>query len=207
MIGYQFPSLSRHPEWEGISDEELLKDRSDPQIAEFLLERYKMLVKVKTRSYFCSGVDEADLIQEGMIGLLNAIRAYDAEKNASFQTFANVCVTHAMQTSVKAARRRKNQMLNDYVPLCSMTDDQEEEWLASDAPTPEELVIANDSAKALKREIVKALSPYENEILKLYLHGDDYRTIAAKLDKKPKSIDNALQRIRQKVNQIVEASV
>ncbi|MCF0132374.1 MAG: sigma-70 family RNA polymerase sigma factor [Blautia sp.] len=181
--------------YDGVADEALIQmhRNGDRQAVDELMERYKDLVRRRARALFLIGADSDDLIQEGMIGLYKAIRDYQADRNASFQTFANLCVERQMYTAMKNADRKKNLPLNTYVSL-----DQEENADDLLAENPETILIAQESVRDLHQKIVDSLSKMEKAVLEKYLDGFDYIQIAQRMGKSPKSIDNALQRIRTK---------
>ncbi len=170
-----------------------------------LLEKYKPLVKAKSRAYFLIGADSEDIIQEGMIGLYKAIRDYDHSKNASFRSFAELCVNRQMITAIKAATRQKHQPLNSYISLNKPVFDEESDETYLDLLqegellNPEILLIGQESKNILENEMVKNLSAFEGKVLTLYLQGRSYFEIAGVLQKTEKSIDNALQRVKKKL--------
>ncbi len=176
---------------------------------EHLLDKYKPLVKAKSRTYFIIGADNEDIIQEGMIGLYKAIRDYEREKNASFRSFAELCITRQMITAIKAANRQKHQPLNSYVSLNKpvFEDESEETFLdllqEGEQFNPEVMLIGQENKMVLEHHMVKALSRFEVRVLLLYLQGRSYFEIADLLDKPEKSIDNALQRIKKKLEKFI----
>lgn len=190
------------------SDEELivrLREGESP-ITDFIMDKYKNLVRSKAKSMFILGADNEDLIQEGMIGLFKAIRDYDSGRDASFYTFADLCVSRQMYTAVQAAGRQKHIPLNSYVSLYSdMSDGEGEEAVLVDAlqsavdKSPEELFFDKESANALEEKIDSTLSSFEKQVLDLYITGMSYVQIAKVLGKDEKSADNALQRIKSKI--------
>ncbi|MBQ7917086.1 MAG: RNA polymerase sporulation sigma factor SigH [Firmicutes bacterium] len=203
------------PEWEELEDETLIEmirsgSEDSADAMDFLLERYKDLVRVKTRPYFILGADRADLIQEGMIGLYKATLNYDPGKGAAFRTHAEQCIMGQIITAVKSASRMKHWPLNSYVSLnANVNDDEEKETtmmeilIAPGNTTPEDQIIDREDAIALQGAIDARCSKFEHKVLSMYLNGHDYHQIAAAMGKTPKSIDNALQRIKKKVQQIV----
>ena len=213
MENYEQTILDR-PEWADLTDEEVIEivrqgGRDGADAVDLLLERYKDLVRVKTRPYFLLGADRADLIQEGMIGLYKAIMAYQPEKEAAFRSFADLCISRQILTAVKNATRLKHLPLNSYVSLnTTLNDDEEKETTMMDilaAPqedSPEDTLIGKEEIKLLQKQIDKHCSQFERRVLSLYLQGYDYHQIAKAMGKTPKSIDNALQRIKKKVQQI-----
>jgi len=187
---------------EAMTDEALvaLMQSGDPRPSDILLERYKGYVKALAHARFLIGGDTDDLIQEGMIGLIKAVRDYDPEKGASFKTFATLCIVRQQTTAIEAAGRLKNNPLNQSVSLSDV--EWETAYLVMKDPSPEEIVLDREQAEELKAGIRKALSPFEREVLELYLKDMGYREIASALGKPPKTIDNAIQRIRAKVRKL-----
>ena len=184
------------------TDEELIirLRQGETEIEEFLIDKYKNLVRTKARAMYLIGGETDDLIQEGMIGLFKAIRDYDQEKEASFQTFARLCIERQVYRAIEASNRLKNQPLNSYV---SLNDSASEEDLKSYwEESPESIVLDKEHTEDMKQKIRNVCSPFENHVLDLYMQGYDYRKIAEMMDKAPKSIDNALQRIRAKVKDL-----
>ncbi len=168
-------------------------------IADYLMEKYKGLVRKKARAMFLIGGDTDDLIQEGMIGLFKAVRDYQPDRESSFQFFANICIDRQIYTAIKSSNRQKHQPLNTYV---SLSDGEAEENFRDSCvehDNPESILIDRENVAALENEMKKSLSPLENRVLQLYLDGNGYMDIARILGKTPKSIDNALQRIRGKI--------
>ncbi|HJB90087.1 MAG TPA: RNA polymerase sporulation sigma factor SigH [Candidatus Eisenbergiella merdigallinarum] len=193
--------------YEGISDEELilrLRD-GDGRVMDFILEKYKGLVRSKAKSMYLLGADGEDLIQEGMIGLFKAVRDYDPGRDASFYTFADLCVSRQMYTAVQASSRKKHMPLNRSVSLNAEGMDKDGEGeirlAVPDARerSPEDMVIDRENLEQLESVIEKELSPLEKQVLDLYLTGMGYAQIARVLGRDGKSTDNALQRIRGKL--------
>ncbi len=196
------------------SDEELILRLRDGEenITDYIMNKYKNLVKSKAKSMYILGADGDDLIQEGMIGLFKAVRDYDSGRDASFFTFADLCISRQMYTAVQASRRQKHAPLNSYISLYSHVASergQEEEGelvniLAARAElSPEEMVIDRENVKSLERTIEKELSTFEKEVLDLHLTGMGYVQIAKVLGKDEKSADNALQRIKGKLKKAI----
>ncbi len=177
---------------------------------EQLLEEYRDLVKAKAHLYYMLGGDIEDIIQEGMIGLYKAIQSYDETKGASFKTFADICVNRQIITAIKTANRRKNVPLNTSVSFDRPVSDEPDaltlgETLAAGSDTdPETLALLEEISGLLLEKDSKFFSPLEYSVFSLMLEGKDYRTIAGELGKTPKSIDNAIQRIRLKLRQFFE---
>lgn len=175
----------------------------------FLMEKYKSLVRRKTRPLFLTGGDKDDLVQEGMIGLYKAICGYIPEKEASFKTFAELCISRYIYSAIKISNRMKNQPLNTYIsiyaPAFSVNDNSDEsdfmidQELENAGNNPEDIVIGRENAVFVQEKLFKNLSKMEKQVLKRYLDGMTYQEIAADMDKTPKSIDNALQRIKMKL--------
>ena len=176
----------------------------------FLMEKYKSLVRQKTRTFFLTGGDKDDLIQEGMIGLYKAICDYIPEREASFKTFAELCISRHVYSAIKISNRMKNQPLNTYIsiyaPAFSVNNEQDESGFMIDQEleiaegNPEDIIINRESAVFVHKQLFKGLSKMETQVLSRYLDGMTYQEIAADMDKTPKSIDNALQRIKNKLN-------
>lgn len=171
-----------------------------------LLERYRGFVRCKARSFFLAGADREDVIQEGMIGLYKAIRDYDPSRQASFRSFAELCVTRQLITAIKTASRQKHLPLNSYVSLSKSASVEEDgERLLSDILAarevcdPAELVIAAWETASIRKGFTEALSPLEADVLRLYVDGRSYVEIAERLDRHVKSVDNALQRVKRKM--------
>lgn len=172
---------------------------------DFILHKYRYLAKAKSRAYFLVGAEHEDLIQEGMIGLYKAVKDYNYAKTPLFFSFAELCITRQILTAVKTATRQKHQPLNSYISLNKPVKGEEERTLADilylySNRNPEELIISKETTIDLMAHIKDNLSKMENEVLTLYLQGEDYVHISEMLNKLPKSIDNALQRIRKKIS-------
>ena len=189
------------------SDEELveLSAMGDKNATETLLNRYKNTVKVIANQYFLQGADHDDIVQEGMIGLFKAIRDFDITKRPSFKSFADLCIKRNILTAVKASSRKKHSPLNSYVSLNITAFDEDdnttmEELIAKSNSNPEESVLRREKTELLNNQIEEKLSSFEKSVLILYLKNMSYTEIATKLNKPAKSIDNALQRIKHKLN-------
>lgn len=176
---------------------------------EELLEKHRDLVKAKAHLYFMLGGDIEDIIQEGMIGLCKAIKSFDASKGASFRTFADICITRQMISAVKAATRKKNSPLNSALSFDIALSEGEggttlSETLAAGTDSdPETLTLVHEMTELLLAPGAKILSKSEREVLSLLMEAKDYREIASELDKTPKQIDNAIQRIRGKIKKLL----
>lgn len=182
-----------------LEDDELIRRlrRGEQEILEFLMEKYKPLVKQKARTLFLAGGDQEDLLQEGMVGLLKAVREYDPDREASLLTFASLCITRYMLTAIESSQRRKHQPLNSFVSFAEL--EAADEAVPSGTWDPEKIMLDQEQTRALLDAIHGVLSSYENRVLDAYLQGLDYLKIAEDLNRTPKSVDNALQRIRTKV--------
>ncbi len=195
--------------YENMTDEALISKYrdGDRQIMDYLMEKYKNLVRKEANAMFLLGGENDDLIQEGMIGLFKAIQDYNEEKEASFYTFARLCVTRQMYSAIEASKRKKHSPLNSYISLYDNDEDQGsliDQMEASEESNPEELFISQEYAEVLERKLKDSLSDLEKRVLYMYVSGFDYRTIAKLLDKSDKTVDNALQRIRGKMTKILE---
>jgi RNA polymerase sporulation-specific sigma factor len=199
-----------------LSDEEIL-DRirnGDQPAIDYLMEKYKYLVRSKAKALFLIGGDKDDLIQEGMIGLYKAIRDYQTDKDNSFFNFADLCVSRQIYSAIKASNRKKNIPLNTYISLYTPAygengDAEEKETLVDiiyqkNVSNPEELVIDKENTSMIEYELVRRLSDLEKKVLGLYMQDLKYTQIAEVLNKEPKTIDNALTRIKTKLNQLLK---
>ena len=200
---------TRNEKYSGMTDEEMISlfRDGDQEAMEKLLEKYKGMVLGKAKSMYILGGDSEDLIQEGMLGLFKAVRDFDSGRDASFRTFAQLCVTRQLYTAVKASARKKHLPLNSAVSLSSplreengeARDDELLDFLEADpSSNPEEYLIGQEETERLEDMIEKELSPLEKQVLELYLTGMGYVEIAHVLNRDEKSTDNALQRIRAK---------
>lgn len=194
---------------ENLSDDELVKAARNGNDAalEFLLEKYKNFVRIKARTYFLIGADREDLIQEGMIGLYKAIRDYNNDKQRCFRSFAEICVTRQIITAIKTATRQKHIPLNSYVSLSKPVYFEEDsdrtlvDFLAGqESADPMELVINGEKMKDINDSFGEILSDLETQVLQLYMDGKSYQEIAEDLKRHVKSIDNALQRVKRKMD-------
>ena len=203
-------------EYGNSSDEELILRLRDGEeaITDYIMDKYKNMVRSKAKSMYILGADREDLIQEGMIGLFKAVRDYDTGRDASFFTFADLCVSRQMYTAIQAAGRQKHMPLNTYVSLYADGADGEdglreaERGLLESAASrleqnPEELLIDRENVKRLEEVMEKELSSFEKQVLDLYLTGMKYSQIARVLGKDDKSTDNALQRIKAKLKRAI----
>lgn len=185
-----------------ISDEQLQSLAASRQSGaeEALAERYIRLVRVCARPYFLIGGDSEDLIQEGMLGLLSAIREYDPEKGASFKTYAEVCIHNRIQSAIRSAGRKKHAPLNDGIPLDDvLSDESKSQGAQYFQRSPEEQVLARETENEFSSIYSRCLSRFEAGILDLYLDGLSYQEIAVSTGRNIKAVDNAIQRIRRKL--------
>lgn len=188
-------------------DEEVVVEAKEGNIRaqEYLITKYENFVKAKAKSYFLIGADKEDIYQEGMIGLYKAIRDFKPDKLTSFKAFAELCVTRQIITAIKTATRQKHIPLNTYVSLNKPIYEEESDRTLLDVlagiriTNPEELLISQEEMNHIEGEISKVLSDLELEVLMSYLDGKSYQEIACDLDRHAKSIDNALQRVKRKL--------
>lgn len=188
----------------------LLARDGDLRAQELLIKKYKNFVRAKARSYFLIGADKEDIIQEGMIGLFKAIRDYQPDKISSFKAFAELCITRQIITAIKTATRQKHIPLNSYVSLNKPIFDDESERTLLDVisgkkvSNPEALIISKEEVDNIEAKIGEILSELEWEVLTYYLEGKSYQEIAEDLNRHVKSIDNALQRVKRKLEKFLE---
>ncbi len=189
------------------SDEEIVKlSKSGDEFAtEYLINKYKNFVRVKAKSYFLVGADREDIIQEGMIGLYKAIRDFRADKLSSFRAFAELCITRQIITAIKTATRQKHIPLNSYISLNKPIYDEDSDRTMLDILSgtkitdPEEVFISHELSDDLREKIQENLSELESQVLLSYLEGKSYQEMARELNRHVKSIDNALQRVKRKI--------
>jgi len=199
-------------DYDNMTDDEIVEyaQSGDKLAIEYLIKKYKSFVKIKSRSYFLIGADREDIIQEGMIGLYKAIRDYRIDKLASFRAFAELCITRQIITAIKTATRQKHQPLNSYIslnrPIFSEESDRTllDVLRSSKLSNPEELFITYESYEILETSIKKMLSDLELKVLMEYLKGKSYQDIAISLKRHVKSVDNALQRVKRKLEEFLE---
>lgn len=195
-----------------MSDEEIVEvaQLGDQFAIEFLVDKYKNFVRAKARAYFLIGADREDIIQEGMIGLFKAIRDYNGEKLTSFRAFAELCITRQIITAIKTATRQKHIPLNSYVSLNKPVYDEESDRTLIDIITtnkitnPEEIIISREEFIYIEKKMGEILSSLEWKVLMAYLEGKSYQEIALELRRHVKSIDNALQRVKRKLEKYLE---
>ncbi len=199
-------------QYENLTDEQIvaLAQDGDSAALEFLLGKHKNFVRSKARSYFLIGADHEDIVQEGMIGLFKAIRDYMPERLSSFRAFAELCITRQIITAIKTATRQKHVPLNSYVSLNKPIYDEESDRTLMDvivegrAQNPEELIIGREDLMSIRDRVDQVLSGLEQDVLNAYLDGKSYQEIADKLGRHVKSIDNALQRVKRKLEKFLE---
>ena len=198
-----------------LTDEEVLgriKDDQDDEAMCYLISKYRNFVRAKARSYFLIGADREDIVQEGMIGLYKAIRDFRNDKQASFRAFAELCVTRQIITAIKTATRQKHIPLNSYVSLNKPIYDEESDRTLLDVLSgvkvtdPEELVISHEEFADIEAKMEDILSELEWKVLMSYLDGKSYQEISQELGRHVKSIDNALQRVKCKLDKYMEAN-
>lgn len=211
-------SLAEEPQedllqrYSNLSDEEAVEQchQGDTLAEEYLLDKYKNFVRSKARSYFLIGADHEDIVQEGMIGLYKAIRDYRPEKLSSFRAFAELCITRQIITAIKTATRQKHIPLNSYISLNKPLYDEESDRTLMDVimegrvSNPEEIIINREDLININERIKDVLSGLEQEVLSAYLDGKSYQEIAESLGRHVKSIDNALQRVKRKLEKYLE---
>lgn len=205
----------RNEEMEERLDEDIALEakNGDVRAQEYLINKYKNFVKAKARSYFLIGADKEDIYQEGMIGLFKAIRDFRPDKLSSFKAFAELCITRQIITAIKTATRQKHIPLNTYISLNKpIYDDESDRTLLDILSTvkvsdPEELIISREEITKIEYEIEDSLSELELEVLNSYLQGKSYQEIACDLDRHSKSIDNALQRVKRKLEKCLNKKV
>lgn len=199
--------------YRACSDEEILVciKNGDLVAMDYLLEKYKYMVRKKAKVLFLMGGDREDLIQEGMIGLYKAIRDFEEEKESKFSTFAELCISRQIYSAIKTSNRKKNLPLNTYVSFYAPVNGEKEEAhplaMIDRIKTvynsnPEEMVIDRERTNMIEYEIEQRLSSFEREVIRLHIAGMKYTEIAGILQRDPKSIDNALQRIKNKISVI-----
>lgn len=198
--------------FENMTDEQIVKlaQAADGMALEYLLNKYKNFVRSKARSYFLIGADHEDIVQEGMIGLYKAIRDFKSEKLTSFRAFAELCVTRQIITAIKTATRQKHIPLNSYVSLNKPIYEEESDRTLLDVITegwvtnPEDLLISKEDLSSIEGRIGEMLSGLEKQVLFYYLDGKSYQEISEDLGRHVKSIDNALQRVKRKLQKYLE---
>jgi RNA polymerase sporulation-specific sigma factor len=196
---------------EAIDEDIIIEAKAgSPEALEFLINKYKSFVRAKARTYFLIGADREDIIQEGLIGLYKAIRDFRGDKLSSFRAFAELCITRQIITAIKTATRQKHIPLNSYVSLNKPIFDEESDRTLLDVISeenisdPEEMIINREEFDGIEVKMGEILSGLEWEVLSLYLQGKSYQEVAVQLDRHVKSIDNALQRVKRKLEKYLE---
>lgn len=207
-------SLQKNPyhQYDVMLDEEIVEDakKGNTVAQEYLINKYKNFVRAKARSYFLIGADREDIVQEGMIGLYKAIRDFKRDKLSSFRAFAELCITRQIITAIKTATRQKHIPLNSYVSLNKPIYDEDSDRTLLDVLTgskvtdPEHLIISREEFYAIEEKMGEILSKLEWKVLMAYLEGKSYQEIAKELNRHVKSIDNALQRVKRKLERFLE---
>ncbi len=208
--GFFMNTLYSFENFASFSDEKLavLAQQGNDRALDYLLSKYRVFVRNKSLSYYIAGADRDDIVQEGMIGLFKAVRDFSSGRGVSFKTFADVCVTRQIITAVKNANRQKHAPLNFYVSLNKPVSDEDENSTIADMvgfaqnSNPEEIIINKEKVDSLGSEMSRILSQFELLVLSLYLQGYSYTSIGNAIGKEPKSIDNALQRIKRKFEKL-----
>lgn len=194
--------------YQNLTDEQIINEikNGDEEALSYILEKYKDLVNAKVSKYFIIGAEKEDTVQEGMIGLFKAIKNYNAEKQNSFKSFANICIERQLITAIKTSNRQKHQPLNSYLSLNTAAyennDDDSVELLetfnSKTIEDPLETIMKQEQYNEVETAVNKSLSKFEQKVLSRFLNGESYTVIAEKLNTPVKSIDNAIQRIRKK---------
>ena len=197
--------------YEDLTDEAVaeLARNYDGDALEFLLNKYKNFVRAKARSYFLIGADREDIVQEGMIGLYKAVRDFRSSKLSSFRAFAELCITRQIITAIKTATRQKHRPLNSYVSLNKPAYDEESDRMLIDVissvkvSNPEDIIIGREDYSTIESKMGKMLSPLEMQVLRKYIEGKSYFEVADELGRSVKSVDNALQRVKNKLEKLI----
>ncbi len=205
-------NTSVNSEYDLLSDEDVVEAVrvGSSEALEYLIHKYRNFVRAKARSYFLIGADREDIVQEGMIGLYKSIRDYRGDKQSTFKAFAELCITRQIITAIKTATRQKHIPLNSYVSLDKPIYDEDSDRTLLDVicgskmSDPEELIINQEEFSGLEDKMSEILSDLERRVLMLYLDGRSYQEIAEDLDRHVKSIDNALQRVKRKLERYLE---
>lgn len=195
--------------YDHMTDEQLIRElrNGDKAIMNYIMEKYKNFVRKEANAMYLLGGENEDLIQEGMIGLFKAVQDYEPEQKTSFYSFARLCVTRQMYSAIEASKRKKHSPLNSYISFYETNEEKEpliETMEAEQDSNPETLFVSREYAEILESQLEESLSDLESRVLYLHLMGTDYRTIAKLLDKSPKTVDNALQRIKAKAEKILK---
>ena len=212
MAEFEAKFNERHKRFMDLEDEELVElvHQGTGEALDFLIHKYQNFVRAKAKSYFLIGADKEDIVQEGMIGLYKAIRDFKEDKLTSFKAFAELCITRQIITAIKTATRQKHIPLNSYVSLDKPIYDDESDRTLMDVLSgtkvmdPEELIIHQEEFKQIEGKMTELLSDLERKVLALYLDGQSYQEISEELNRHVKSIDNALQRVKRKLERYLE---
>ena len=196
--------------YKNYTDEELIRMLRDGKtdIADYIMEKYKPLVRKKTNAMYLIGGESEDLIQEGMIGLFKAVRDYREDKETSFFSFADLCINRQLYSALEASNRKKHLPLNNYVSYSNQEGSDGvklEEMITEQTISPEQMFIEQEGQEEFAQKLQENLSAMEKTVLYLYLEGNSYTQIAAILSKTPKSVDNSLQRIKAKIKQLKQS--
>lgn len=199
--------------YDSLTDEQLISElkNGETDVMDYIMDKYKAMVRKKARAMYLFGGETEDLIQEGMIGLIKAVRDYDPAAGNSFSSFAQLCVSRQMYSAIEASKRKKHIPLNSYVSLYEESEVRRDgkklpliDTIVTDKESdPEALYFGREYTEIFIEQLKEKLSPMENHVLYLHLMGTDYRKIAEILEKSPKSIDNAIQRIRNKAEKMI----
>lgn len=195
-----------------LSDEQLVElvHNGNTEALDFVIQKYRNFVRAKARSYFLIGADREDIVQEGMIGLYKAVRDYKGDKLSTFRAFAELCITRQIITAIKTATRQKHIPLNSYVSLDKPIYDEESDRTLMDVLTgtkatdPQEMIINREQFASIEGKVNELLSDLERQVLALYLDGRTYQEISEELNRHVKSVDNALQRVKRKLERYLE---
>lgn len=195
-----------------MEDEEIVElvHQGESEALDFIVHKYRQFVRAKARSYFLIGADREDIVQEGMIGLFKAVRDYKDDKLTSFRAFAELCITRQIITAIKTATRQKHIPLNSYVSLDRPVYDEESDrtlldMISESKADPQELIISQEEIDHIEVKMRELLSDLERKVLTLYLDGQSYQEISEELNRHVKSIDNALQRVKRKLEKYLES--
>lgn len=206
-----YEDASSNVQFNDLDDETLvsLSQEGNDMALDYLLKKYRKAVLKRARTYFLIGADHEDIVQEGMIGLFKAVRDYKQDKHAGFRSFAELCITRQMITAIKTATRQKHMPLNTYISLNRPLYDEEYEMTLMDilgeeakVVNPEDIMINREQYEDIEQKMQKMLSQFERDVLSYYLQGKSYQEIGEALGREPKSIDNALQRIKKKIDKM-----
>lgn len=207
-----FSTEKNNIKYENLTDEEIIKryNNGDNEALDYIINKYRNIVDMKVGKYFIIGAEKEDIVQEGLIGLLKAVKNFNSEKDNSFKTFANLCIERQLITAIKTSNRQKHQPLNTYVSLNSTTYDDNDDIQVIDIldahqiEDPLDTVTKEEYYTNVKKAINKNLSKFEKDVLYKYVEGNSYEQIASSLDTPVKSVDNAIQRIRKKASRNIE---